>query len=154
MDTHIEFFMTVNKFFYPKLHPKANEQNGKNEDNGCLTLPYVANASLVFKKALFTLFKKVHYHCNVDFRTYEVSNYFSLNDVTPLTLGANVVYCFKGSRDKTQSYIGKTKRHLVTRVQEHLSGKSAIGKHTSSCKDCHSCSISNFYPLTQSTLIL
>ena len=38
------------------------------------------------------------------------------------------------------------------RVQEHLSGKSgksAIHDHISSCKDCHSCSISNFYTLSQ-----
>ena len=50
--------------------------------------------------------------------------------------------------NKTQSYVGKTERHLAVRVQEHLSGKSgkcAIHEHISSCKDCHSCSISNFY---------
>ena len=55
-----------------------------------------------------------------------------------------VVYCFRGFCDKTQSYIGKTRRHLVVRVQEHLSGKSAIREHISSCKDRHSCSIGNF----------
>ena len=46
----------------------------------------------------------------------------------------------------------KTKRHLAMRVQEHLSGKSgkpAIHEHTSSCKDCHPCSISNFYIISQ-----
>ena len=44
------------------------------------------------------------------------------------------------------------KRHLAVRVQEHLSGKSgksAIHEHISSCKGCHSCSISNFYTLAQ-----
>ena len=49
-------------------------------------------------------------------------------------------------------YIGKTKRHLVIRVQKHLSwklGKTAIHEHISSCKDCHSCSISNFHTLAQ-----
>ena len=47
-----------------------------------------------------------------------------MKDVTPLTFRANVVYCLNGSCDKTQPYIGKTERHLVARVQEHLSGKS------------------------------
>ena len=67
-----------------------------------------------------------------------VSNYFSLKDVTPLTLKANVVYCFKGSCDETQSYIGKKKKHLAVRVEEHISGKSgisAIHEHISSCKE-------------------
>ena len=35
------------------------------------------------------------------------------------------------------------------RVQEHLSGKSAIHEHISSCKDCHSYSISNFHIISQ-----
>ena len=72
--------------------------------------------------------------------------------MNPITLKANVVYCLKGSCDKIQSYIGKTKRHFAERVQEHLSGKSGkstIHEHISSCKNCHSCSIINFYTLTQ-----
>ena len=75
-----------------------------------------------------------------------------MKDVTPLTLRANVVYCFRVSCDKTQSYIDKTKRHLALWVQEHLSGKSAIHEHVSSCKDCHSYSINNFYTLSQANI--
>ena len=135
MDTQIEFFNN-------KLCPKAKNKNSKNENNRCTTLSYAGNASLVFKKAFITQFKRINYHCNVNFGSFKVSNYFSLKDVTPLTHNANVVYCLKGSCDKTQSYIGKIKRHLA--VREHLSGisgKSAIHEHISSCKDCHSCSI-------------
>ena len=88
-----------------------------------MTLPHVGNASLVFKKALVTQFKTINYHCNVSFRTFKVSSYSSLKDVTPLTLRVNVVHCCRGSCDKTQSYIGRTKRHLAVRVQEHLSVK-------------------------------
>ena len=105
---------------------------------------------LSIKKVLITQFTRINYHCNVNFRTFKVSNYFSLRDVTPLTLGANVVYCLKGSCDKTQYYIGKIKRHMVVKVQERFSGKSgksAIHEHINSCKGCHSCSISNFYIL-------
>ena len=43
-------------------------------------------------------------------------------------------------------------RHLAVRAQEHFSrksGRSAIHEHISSCKDCHSYSISNFYALAQ-----
>ena len=73
-------------------------------------------------------------------------------DVTPLTLKANIIYCLKGSCDKIQSYIGRAKGYVAVKVQEHLSGKSgksAIHEHISSCKDCHSCSISIFYIISQ-----
>ena len=102
-----------------------------------------------FKKALITQFKRINYQCNINFRSFKVSKYFSLKDVSPLTLRANVVYCFKGSCDKIQSYIGMTRRHLALWVQEHLSGKSAIHEHISSCKDCHSYSINNVYTISQ-----
>ena len=55
----------------------------------------------------------------------------------------------------TQSNIGRTKRHLAMRVHEHHSGnsgKSAICKHISSCKGCHSCSINNFYASAQANI--
>ena len=73
-------------------------------------------------------------------------------EVTPLNRRANVVYCLKGSCDKTQSYIDKTKGHLTVRVHEHLSGKSGKSvshEHISSFKNCHACSISNTYILAQ-----
>ena len=80
--------------------------------------------SLVFKKALITQVNRINHHCNVNFGTFNVSNYSSFKDVTPLHLRANYVHYPKGYLDKTQSYVGKTTRHLAVRVQEHLSGKS------------------------------
>ena len=50
----------------------------------------------------------MNYHY-INFIPFKVSNYSSLKDVTPLTLNDNVVHYLKGSCDKTQSYIGKTK---------------------------------------------
>ena len=38
---------------------------------------------------------------------------------TPLPLLANVVYKFQCLRDVDKVYIGKTRRHLATRVKEH-----------------------------------
>ena len=41
--------------------------------------------------------------------------------------------------------IGKTKRHLVTRVGEHKSDKSAIGQHLKVCHICnHSFDVNQF----------
>ena len=48
---------------------------------------------------------------------------------TPKLLKANVVYKFDCLCDINISYIGKTKRHLATRIKEHRSEKSAIGQH-------------------------
>ena len=67
---------------------------------------------------------------------------FSLKCHTPMPLMANVVYQFTCLRDANSTYIGKTIRHLATRVREHATSSSAIKEHLSSCttgKDNYSC---------------
>ena len=86
--------------------------------------------------------------CCAIFKTSKVQNYFSLIDETPLALQANVVYLLKGSCDKNQTYIGKTKRHLATRAREHFSGNLAIFQHVSSCNACNHLTIENFHILS------
>ena len=51
-------------------------------------------------------------------------------------LMANVVYQFTCLRDANSTYIGKTIRHLATRVKEHATSSSAIKEHLSSCTTC------------------
>ena len=46
--------------------------------------------------------------------------YFSLKTINPKYLLSNAVYKFKCQNDSGISYIGETKRHLMTRVKEHL----------------------------------
>ena len=43
-----------------------------------------------------------------------------------MPLMANVVYQFTCLRDANSTYIGKTIRHLATRVKEHATSPSAI----------------------------
>ena len=74
-----------------------------------MTLPYVGNASSVYKNVSITQFKKINYYCNVNFRTFKVSNLFLLKDVPPLTHMVIVDYCHKESCDKNKFYIGKAK---------------------------------------------
>ena len=71
---------------------------------------------------------------------------YNMKYETPLALQANVVYLY-GSCGKDQSFIGKTSRHLATRVREHLSGNSAIVQHISSCNSCDHSTIMNFHIL-------
>ena len=54
------------------------------------------------------------------------------------SLAAHVVYKFNCSRDADLSYIGKTKRHLVTRVREHSKSASAVCEHLEGCDACKS----------------
>ena len=51
---------------------------------------------------------------------------------------------FEGSCDKNQTYIGKTNRHLATRVREYFSGNF---EHIS-CNTCNHSTIDNFHILT------
>ena len=60
----------------------------------------------------------------------------SLKCRTPTPLLANVVYKFQCLSDSSKSYIGKTKRHLATRVKEHRQGPSAIQNHLDDCSVC------------------
>ena len=65
---------------------------------------------------------------------------FSLKCHTPLPLLAKVVYKFQCLHDVDKVYIGKTRRHLATRVKEHRhsTSSSAIRDHLSSCPTCQS----------------
>ena len=92
-----------------------------------MIVPYFGKPTLLFKRKLTYLLKKellLDLHCV--FTSFKVGMYFSLKDLTPLSLSSNVVYKFTCLRDVNVSYIGKTKRHLVTRVGEHGSRESEI----------------------------
>ena len=45
---------------------------------------------------------------------------------------------FSCLNDSNTTYVGKTKRYLRKRADEHLEGNSAIYTHVSSCCDCQS----------------
>ena len=92
---------------------------------------------MLFGRKIRELFKKYYgIDVRIVFTSYKVKNYFSLKCRTPLPLLANVVYKFQCLRDAKQTYIGKTMRHLATRVKEHTQSKSAIHDHISVCKQC------------------
>ena len=79
---------------------------------------------------------KRHYNVNLQcsFNTTKSKNFFSLKCPTPKLLKANVVNKFDFLCDINISYIEKTKRHLGTRIKEHMSEKSAIGQHLQTSK--------------------
>ena len=102
--------------------------------------------SLIFWKSFKT------YYCidiRIVFTSFKVKNYFSLKCRTPLPLLANVVYKFKCLRDATNIYIGKTIRHLATRVREHDTSP-AVFSHLSSCETCKSSFSCNSFLIIES----
>ena len=75
--------------------------------------------------------------------------FFTLKSKTPFILLTNVVYKFSCLGDPSISYIGKTERHIATRMDEHLdrrAEKSAVTSHINSCVSCatHGVSYDNF----------
>ena len=116
-----------------------------------LKIPFVGNSSFDFSKRMRqTLAKKFNKPVKVIFNTFKVGQCFTLKSKTPKQLLANVVYKFTCKHDAEVSYIGKTKRHLAARVEEHLSlqakteGDSQIKKHLSECRHCSGTNLDSF----------
>ena len=132
------FHKCVKKFIDSKFPQRTNIYSHDEFDvKNVLIVTYFGRPSLLFKKKLTYLLKKellLDLHCV--FTSFKVGMYFSLKDVTPLSLSSNVVYKFTCLRDVNVSYIGKTKWHLVTRVREHGSRESAIFAHLENCNTC------------------
>ena len=133
--------------------PADNDSENEEELTVNLTIPFVGEASNVFAKQMISLVKST-YNIKVlpVFTSVKIGDYFSLKCGTPFPYSTNVVYQFNCLRDADCSYIGQTKRHLLTRVNEHLSlhkpsgPKSEIKSHIYNCPICHArfLSVDNF----------
>jgi hypothetical protein len=140
--------------FFNKMLESYNNREDKDGTNGkeekemryVIKIPYVGTASHSFKNKLKQLF---YDHLRIEispvFTTFKVSDYFSLKSQTPKLLTSNVVYKFTCLCDTNLTYIGKTKRHLMTRCREHLGlDKSEISAHFKNCDICVNSSFDQF----------
>ena len=137
--TECFFLSCVKKFLKDKFTKISNVKVEDDKVETIFFIPYIGLPSVVFGRKLKELFKK--YYCidvRIVFSTFKVKNYFSLKCQTPLPLMANVVYKFQCLCDTNKAYIGKTMRHLATRVKEHEHSTSAIHDHLVSCETCKS----------------
>ena len=112
-------------------------------------IPYIGTASHDFRNKLKSLFyNELRIDISPVFNSFKISNYFSLKSQTPRLLTSNVVYKFTSLCDTNLTYIGKTKRHLMTRCLEHLvienSEKSEIKEHLKVCQICRNSNFDNF----------
>ena len=138
------FFEKTFQKFKDKLNSSALSLSDDDVEKVNLVIPYVGEASHKFAKQMTSLFRDTYNVklCPV-FKSCKIGDYFSLKCGTPFPYSANVVYQFNCLRDAGCSYIGQTKRHLLTRVTEHLSidkpsgSKSEIKNHIYKCPVCH-----------------
>ena len=132
---------------FKKFLDKQNATNldstlSSNETSGItLSIPFIGEASYKFSKQVVSLIKSTY---DIEilpvFTSTKIGDFFSLKSKTPFPFASNVVYKFSCLRDADRSYIGQTKRHLVTRVNEHValsSSKSEIKSHIRNCPICY-----------------
>ena len=63
--------------------------------------------------------KRFNLAVRVVFRPFNAQSYFSLKSKVPEILRSGVIYKYTCLVDPNISYIGKTKRRLIRRIQEH-----------------------------------
>ena len=137
------FFEKVLEKFLNKQTESVNVNSDENEEFCILKIPFVGEASHTFGNKLKSLFQeKFRIKVKIIFTSFKVGNYFSLKSKTPFDLLSDVVYKYTCQRDAGISYLGKTKRHLTTRIEEHLNlkktsgSRTAVTSHIFECFDC------------------
>ena len=135
------FNRVLERFLNP---PSINNDNNSDEDVPCvlIKIPYIGDQSYNLSKKLKKLFEDAN-NCKVRivFTSFKLRNYFSLKAKTPKCLLSNVIYKFTCQGDPGVSYIGETKRHLITRMKEHLAinnsyRNSEVKTHIINCQTC------------------
>ena len=135
------FWSCVKRFTNNKFSSKPVTTVKEDRIEAMFSIPYIGLPSVIFGRKVRESFRKLYgIDIKVIYTSFKVKNYFSLKCHTPLPLLANVVYKFQCLRDVDKVYIGKTRRHLATRVKEHghSSSSSAIRDHLFSCPTCQS----------------
>ena len=134
------FSKVLEKFMAKKDLINDGVENDENQEFGVtFSLPFIGKPSLEFKKDFCKLIEdKFGIKPFTSFTSCKVGQFFSLKSRAPPSLAANVVYRFKCSRDSDISYIGRTERHLLTRVEEHMDIEkaSAVSSHLQQCTSC------------------
>ena len=123
----------LNKVQFP------NQTDQQKKTKRYFKLPYIGNASHDLERRINSMSKQ---YCKnlqfiIAFSSFKLSSLLSVKDAIPQDLRARVIYQFTCARCNSR-YVGQTKRHFTTRVQEHL-GKdknSHVWKHLQSSPQC------------------
>ena len=132
----------IKKFLENKVTIKENTNIDHNNNSASYyKLQYIVSYSSSTKKKIYELCKTFCKNTNVKivFSPFKLQDLFPSKDCLPVALKSFVVYKFTCAGCQS-CYIGETKRHLPTRIKEHLQTdtKSHIIQHLneySNCKD-------------------
>ena len=150
----------LKKYFYANGYPKqwldkvirsffqrqATLNSDRAQDNSIyLCLPYFGAISEKLKQQMLRFARQYSLDIRVLFKPYKISNYFSLKTPVPQAIRSGVIYNFSCLVDPSLCYVGRTKRHLCSRVREHRdpTKNSAISNHLLDCINC-TCNLQNF----------
>ena len=97
-------------------------------------LPFVKDSEKIIKDKLKKIEAIFHHSISIipAFSSFKSSNFFKNKDKIPREIHSNVIYKFTCNQCKCW-YIGESKRHFITRIREHISGRptsSVITLHT------------------------
>ena len=102
-----------------------------------IVLPYFGQISTNLQKQIHGLNSRFRLNCKAVFKPFKTASYFNLKSRCPKPLKSMVIYNYSCSVDQSITYIGKTKRHLQSRVREHTeatyANNSAIFNHRLNC---------------------
>ena len=101
-------------------------------------VPYIGNFSIQTKKKLNNIFLKYckpNTNIELVFSSFKISSLFSMKDRVPFDLRSYVVYKFVCGSCKAD-YVGRTKRHLSTRIKEYLETDKKSCEHLNESRRC------------------
>lgn len=127
----------VKKFLEKCFKTKVNEPEKDKEivppkEEFIINLPFLGNQSNVIKKKLMKLFSDLYPSAKIIFvfsSGIKIGSFFKFKDSVPTHILSLVVYKFSCSGCNA-TYIGKTKRHHMVRMCEHLGISYKTGKDT------------------------
>ena len=118
---------------------KKNDRTSDTKPTLWLNLPYLGkNGQFLVNNLEKKLRKSLsNFKLKITYKTNKLAMFCSNKDkISPLNK-ANVVYLFT-CPGCSKTYIGKTERNLITRLEEHVEGRdSAINLHLNSCSFYH-----------------
>ena len=141
----LHYFNKVLRKFTDSLSESGTSNKDPDSDSdsfkNIIKIPFVGEPSYDFANKLTCLFwNEFQVSVHPVFSSLKVRSYFNLKSQTPYLLCSRVVYQFTCLCDANMSYIGKTKRHLITRAREHLTlggiKQSEVKAHLESCGVC------------------
>ena len=134
------FDCAVDRVLNPRISVTSDTES-VHSNYSILRIPYYGKESVKFAKKLSNIIcKKFDIDIKIVYSTFKIKNYFRLKCRTPFPLLSNVVYQFNCAENAQVSYIGYTKRHLISRFAEHTVPKVAKKSHVfAHIKQCVSC---------------